>query len=106
MKLVKVYESHVKYKFTTISLSSWKMSTPFDINQDDEKVSIAKEDEKIITIKDDEKVSIAKEDGLEFIKIDTQKMEIGKLYNVNYQNQKYLVKRTDDSKLVFYDVIE
>ena len=53
----------------------------------------------------DKIVSVKQDKEKEFIEIDFDKLEIDKLYIVDYQNESYAVKRVSDHNFAFYDVI-
>lgn len=59
-----------------------------------------------VTLKQKSGVTVKQESEKEFIEIDLDKMDMGALYLVKYQDENYAVKKIDDDQVVFYDVIE
>ena len=51
-------------------------------------------------------VSVKRDENGEYMDIDHMSMPINKLYLIKYQGETYAIRRTSESKIAFYDVIE
>ena len=62
--------------------------------------------EKKVDLVNSSEVQVMKEKEKDFIDIDLKHLEVEKYYRVEYEGDVYGVKKLDDGKIAFYEVVE
>ena len=62
--------------------------------------------DKKVDLVNSSEVQIMKEKEKDFIDIDVNRLEEGKLYRVEYEGDVYAVEKLTDGKIAFYEVVE
>lgn len=61
--------------------------------------------EKIAELLNSTKVKVLKEGIKDFIDIDTENLEEGKVYSIEYQGDNYGIEKLSDGKIIFYEAV-
>lgn len=62
--------------------------------------------EKTVDLVNSSEVQVMKQDGQDFIDIDIEHVEEGKVYRVEYEGNVYGIEKFSDGKIAFYEVVE